>query len=80
MQTLGEIRPHMFRVLGMAKSRGVDLAAAKADGQITQADFANMVTTCRGCTDPEACARLMEQRRAVPFCPNADTFTRLAKG
>lgn len=79
MQTLGDTRSHMFRVHGMAKKRGVDLSAAKADGDITQADFAAMVTTCRGCGDPGECDRLMGLDRDVPFCPNADTFTRLAK-
>lgn len=80
MQTLGDTRNHVYRVQRMAKSRGLDLAAAQNAGNITQADFAAMVTTCRGCGDPGGCDRLQALAREVGFCPNTDVFARLAAG
>ncbi|MCK0095493.1 DUF6455 family protein [Yoonia sp. F2084L] len=81
MQTLGDPREHFWRVIKMAKACEVDLSTALDDGQINVADWADMITGCRGCTEVDRCDRLMRQEehvaRAPEYCVNRETFAEL---
>jgi hypothetical protein len=74
---LGPKQRHYWLVMRMAQSAGVDLVAAMREGQLTQAEWAGMVTRCRGCDCVEACHRWLadpsDAPRAVPEgCLNGD--------
>lgn len=80
---LGDIRHHFMLSQAMAKATGADLAHAVHEGRITQEDWADTVTRCRGCDWAGSCeAWLAAQGEAVvkaPLaCANASLFERLA--
>lgn len=60
MMPLGAQIEHFWLVQRMAKARGVDLVAAMAAGDLTQADWAQMITQCRGCTWGQGCAKWLD--------------------
>lgn len=68
---LGHPLTHLWLLRRMAMAQGIDLAAAQAEGVLTQTDWAAMVTRCRGCADAEGCARLLDRAAASPdgACP-----------
>lgn len=77
MKPLGEPRRHFWLVQKMAQKQGVDLTGAMARGDLDQADWAGMVTRCRGCTGAEACAQMPEQGGSgeLPeYCRNRERF------
>lgn len=77
---LGDERRHYWLAVGMAQTTGADLQAALEAGRITHADWADVVTRCRGCTWTDGCKCWMAAQdaggtAAVPqACPNADFF------
>lgn len=80
---LGDARRHMLLVRDMARAVGADLEHAQRDGILTEADWAEMVTLCRGCADVETCERWLKQRElgvdaAPPVCGNAELLDDLA--
>lgn len=79
MQTLGDPRAHFWRVIKMAKACEVDLSTALDEGQINVADWADMITGCRGCTGAGKCDRLLREHvaRAPAYCVNRETFAEL---
>ena len=58
---LGDPITHIWLMRRMAAAQGVDLAEAQAAGRLSQEGWAAMVTRCRGCADPEDCARRLER-------------------
>ena len=46
---LGEIRHHFMLSQSMAKVTGADLAHAVHEGRLSQEDWSDAVTRCRGC-------------------------------
>lgn len=77
MKPLGDMRRHFWLVQKMAQVQGLDLVGALARGDLDQADWAGMVTRCRGCDGAEQCARIPpdEQPGALPgYCCNRERF------
>ena len=82
MRPLGPTSRHILLVNGMAKAVGADLSASVAEGDLTQTDYAAMVTRCRGCSQPGACETLLRSPEGTDetpnYCRNADLLARLA--
>jgi hypothetical protein len=86
MARMGDIHTHLQLVRRMGRATGVDLVAAEHDGEITQSDWAEIVTNCRGCACARACDRWLTQQaldggiaRPPEYCENSATFHRLAR-
>ncbi len=81
MQTLGDAREHFWRVIKMAKACEVDLSTALDDDKINIAEYADMITGCRGCEQVEKCDRLLAETAHVDgapgYCVNRETFAEL---
>ncbi len=82
-QPLGDIRHHFWLAQSMAKVTGADLNHAIHEGRITQEDWADAVTRCRGCDWAGSCENWLRAQggtltRAPENCVNAGLFTRLA--
>ena len=81
MQTLGDPREHFWRVVKMAKANEVDLSTALDEGQINVADWAEMITGCRGCEEVGKCDRLLRKEAklsaAPDYCVNRAVFADL---
>lgn len=83
---LGPISDHLSLVRRMARATGVDLAAALQDGAITSAEWAQMVTNCRGCANAVGCRvrlaalEIADQQDAAPdYCENRAGFDALTR-
>ncbi|MCG7573491.1 DUF6455 family protein [Phaeobacter sp. CNT1-3] len=61
MKPLGSLKRHFWLAKRMAKTTGVDLEQARADGALSQRDWAGMVARCRSCTAPEACSNWLDK-------------------
>lgn len=84
MPKLGAISEHLTLVRRMAQATGTDLAGALQDGGLTSADWADMVTNCRGCACADSCrahlsmTEITGRPTAAPdYCENRATFARL---
>ena len=55
MSRLGDPLRHYWLVQGMARATGADLVAAFDEGRLDNAEWAEMVQTCRGCTWVDGC-------------------------
>ena len=84
MTPLGDVSTHLNLVRRMALATGTDLAEAMLEGDLSSADWAQMVTNCRGCACPEACKERLSAIEAgdaaaetPDYCANRATFDRL---
>lgn len=67
----GNVDLHFWITRGMARRMGVNLTEAMHDGALTQADFAAMITSCRGCSGAQGClAFLSEHPEQVGAAPD----------
>jgi len=57
MKPLGDTTQHYWLAQRMARLHGVDLTQASVDGEMDQAEWAEMVTRCRGCLWTQGCER-----------------------
>ncbi|MEP2716822.1 DUF6455 family protein [Pseudophaeobacter sp.] len=66
MQPLGDAMHHLQLLARMGKTLGADLVEAFEKGEISAEDWAEMITSCRGCETPEGCRHWLEaqERRA----------------
>ncbi|PTV96337.1 hypothetical protein C8J27_102131 [Rhodobacter aestuarii] len=55
MGAQGNLDLHFWITRGMARRLGVNLTEAMHDGNLTQADFASMITRCRECPGVDGC-------------------------
>lgn len=69
IRPLGAIRDHYWRVVGMASRIGVNLVSAREQGQLSSAEWAEMVRTCRGCEWAAKCDSWMERTDDAPCAP-----------
>ena len=80
---LGDPKTHFWLVVGMADTVGADLATAFADGEIDNAEWANMVDGCRSCAQPCACRDFLDTtpEAAEPpvFCVNRERLVELSE-
>ena len=69
---------HARLVSKMADRVGLDLVEEMQRGQIDAEDVRMMVHRCQGCTDPEACEKLLAQGQPLEkppeYCRNANVF------
>ncbi|WP_425039986.1 DUF6455 family protein [Primorskyibacter sp. S187A] len=74
MAQLGDPTLHFYMTRGMARMIGVNLGDALRDGRLKPADYANMVTRCRGCPHASSCQDIMAQNTNLASppeqCPN----------
>ncbi|MEZ5912751.1 MAG: DUF6455 family protein [Paracoccaceae bacterium] len=67
----------------MAEAAGADLAAALADGRLSEGELRNAIYRCTGCDEPGACEDWLashegEKPGATPgYCRNSAMFARL---
>ena len=59
MRPLGNARHHFWLVQRMAGLNGLDLAGARARGDLDQETWADVVERCRGCDWTEGCERFL---------------------
>ncbi len=82
MKPLGPARAHLMLMLGMAKATDANLTEALAEGVITQSDYADMATACRGCSNATGCRTLLARpaqiERPPSYCVNGETLQRLS--
>jgi len=86
MDRLGDARRHFFLTLASARAHGVDLGEALREGLISRQDYADTITRCRSCSDPDTCAHWIDRLQsgdeaALPpaFCRNADLLAELGR-
>lgn len=86
MKPLGSLKRHFWLVKRMAKTTGVDLAQARAEGTLTQKEWAGMVGRCRTCSAPGACAKWLDMAALEggaevqpAYCENRDRLQSLKK-
>ncbi len=82
LRPLGDAGKHHWLVRRMARATRVDLSAAAGARLLDQADWARMVTRCRGCDWPQGCGRWLDRpvkgTRDVPEgCANRHRFEAL---
>ncbi|AHD08727.1 DUF6455 family protein [Phaeobacter gallaeciensis] len=86
MHPLGHPLHHLRLIKRMGQACGVDLPASFAAGQITQTDWADMVTRCRGCREVARCEAFLDQidraadtmpKAPLQGCRNGDALLRL---
>ena len=69
---LGETGVHYWLVQRMAKTCGVNTAAAVEDGDLEQADWVDMVQRCRSCQWVEGCERWLSRQDSDGVTPPED--------
>ena len=79
------LKRHAGLVDSMADTVGVDLEQAMLEGRLSVDQLSDVVLTCTGCSEAEACERwLAMQKETVSetpdYCRNTETFQRLSKG
>ncbi|MFC4213744.1 DUF6455 family protein [Pseudophaeobacter arcticus] len=90
MHPLGDAMQHLQLMARMGKHLGTDLAEAFEAGKISAEDWAEMITSCRGCDAPESCKRWLETQDGAAgaggsveppdYCCNAARLLRLRAG
>lgn len=85
MQPMGDVHYHYWLTLGMAKAVGVSLTQALHDGRITRAQYADIVTRCRGCKWGGGCTEWLSRQSGIAdevpeTCANHETFKALKAG
>ncbi|OBY24301.1 DUF6455 family protein [Leisingera sp. JC1] len=81
MKPLGEPLRHLRLMSRMGETIGADLSGALAAGRLSNQEWANMVTRCRGCSAPDRCAAFLSEHEEasapMPGCRNADQLMQL---
>ncbi|MBQ4827240.1 MULTISPECIES: DUF6455 family protein [unclassified Leisingera] len=81
MQPLGDPLYHLRLMTRMGQAAGADLTSAFAAGDISHADWAAMITRCRGCEARGQCEAFLSAndhtRAPMPGCRNADALMQL---
>lgn len=77
IMTLGNPTTHLKLLNGMADARGFDMNALRATGAVSDADFSDLMTRCRGCTDPAGCAAALDKGAMPSACANDSRWTLL---
>ena len=79
---LGDPGKAFWLTRSVARTMGINLSEAMAEGRLTSDEYARMVTRCRTCNCVDQCelwlARSGAGAASAPaVCANADTFNRL---
>ncbi|MEL7257296.1 MAG: DUF6455 family protein [Pseudomonadota bacterium] len=83
-RSLGDADRHFWINRSLARSLDVNLSEAMMEKDLTAKEYAMLVTRCRACQNVESCvswlANCSARSDCAPdFCPNAETFNRLAQ-
>ncbi|WP_435138164.1 DUF6455 family protein [Pseudopelagicola sp. nBUS_19] len=82
---LGDMNVHFWLLQRMAQATKTDLFGSMQRAQLTQEDWAKMVTKCRRCDWTEGCQRWLELHqqsdvvKAPSNCVNKERFWKLRK-
>ncbi len=73
-----------FLTRAVARLSGIDLAQAMQSNGRGAIEYADMVSRCRACPNPEACLAWLSEARTPdnaipPGCPNTKAFEALRK-
>ena len=88
IRRLGTPVDHLWLAQRMAKTMGVDLCSAYDAGDLSQQEWASMLTRCRGCAWTEGCSDFLhratlpdaETQAETPHdCRNATRFDALRR-
>ncbi|WP_275806792.1 DUF6455 family protein [Pseudothioclava nitratireducens] len=76
MGVQGNIDLHFWLTRGLARRLGVNITESIHHGFLTQADFADLITRCRGCSRAQGCMAFLSENdgplaSAPDWCPNA---------
>lgn len=71
MKPLGDSNHHFWLAQRMAKTTGADLVAAFQQGELVQAEWAQIVQNCRGCDWTDGCERWLEKHESATCIPNS---------
>lgn len=79
VEPLGDPSRHFWMTRSVARSLGVSLSEAMAQGDISAKDYADMVTRCRRCHHVECCEKwlgtqALMAKYAPDFCVNKGVF------
>jgi len=80
----GNIDLYFWIARGMARRLGVNLTEAMHDGHLSQADFAQMILTCRTCKGSDGCLASLSDfsdvRGSAPdWCKNGTLLRELSE-
>lgn len=82
MHPMGDMRTHFLRMMEMSKTLGVDLGKAMREGNMSESGYADSITRCRGCDQPDGCRSWLNQTvsavAAPEYCRNGSVFADLA--
>ncbi len=83
-RSLGDADRHFWINRSLARSLDVNLSEAMLEKDLTAKEYATLVTRCRACQHVDECVAWLAScstgsDRAPDFCPNAETFNRLAQ-
>ncbi len=72
IQPLGDLAKHFWLTRSVARSMGVSLSEAMAEGHLSATGYADMVTNCRTCTQVTECEIWLADRavstKEAPHC------------
>lgn len=81
MKPMGDPRKHYWQVLKMANATNTPLQEAFETEKLSQTDYADLITKCQRCANPEKCGAILaatERLADTPdFCPNRETYAGL---
>lgn len=70
MQVLGETLYHMRLLAQMGRAVDADLVKAFDDGEIDNASWVSMITSCRSCAEPHRCQTWLATHETAEYPPN----------
>ena len=78
-----KIKRHAILMDRMAGARGLDMEEQVLRGNISSAEVADAVLSCRNCSNPDGCARWLDATAGVaaespPYCRNGTMFSDLS--
>lgn len=84
VQPLGDPAKHFWLSRSVARAMGISLSEAMAEGRLSAADYAALVTRCRTCTSVSSCQAWLGQTagcaaEAPKECMHAELFEHLSR-
>lgn len=83
-EVLGDPERHFWITRSVARTMGLSLSEEMARGRLSDRDYAQMVTRCRGCARTQDCEEWLascqtQARSAPPGCINAEALNALRR-
>ncbi len=82
LHQMGDPARHLWMTRSVARTMGVSLSEAMAEGRLSHKDYADLVTNCRSCCFVETCEQWLAEQSgradaAPPCCQHAQLFSSL---